>query len=51
VDLFVRCTNRVAIGMYEHFGYSVYRTVVGYYQSGPAGGKDEDAFGKSYYHS
>lgn len=44
VDLFVRTTNRVAIGMYEQFGYSVYRRVKGYYHSS---GKhdDEDAFG------
>lgn len=29
VDLFVRASNRVAIGMYESFGYSVYRRVLG----------------------
>lgn len=31
VDLFVRKSNSVAIGMYQKFGYSVYRTVLGYY--------------------
>jgi hypothetical protein len=39
--------NRVAIGMYERFGYSVYRRVEGYYHSGSAGSDEgeEDAFG------
>ncbi|KAG0243779.1 N(alpha)-acetyltransferase 20, NatB catalytic subunit [Actinomortierella wolfii] len=40
VDLFVRRSNRVAIDMYKRFGYSVYRTVVNYYQ----GDNVEDAF-------
>ncbi|KAJ3009629.1 UNVERIFIED_CONTAM: N(alpha)-acetyltransferase 20, NatB catalytic subunit [Siphonaria sp. JEL0065] len=31
VDLFVRASNSVAINMYKGFGYSVYRTVLGYY--------------------
>ena len=31
VDLFVRVSNKVAIGMYRKFGYSVYRSVLGYY--------------------
>ncbi|KAK9320695.1 acyl-CoA N-acyltransferase [Lipomyces orientalis] len=43
IDLFVRASNALAIGMYRNFGYSVYRRVVGYY-----GGDDtvdnEDAF-------
>jgi N-terminal acetyltransferase B complex catalytic subunit len=39
VDLFVRKSNEVAIGMYQGMGYSIYRTVVGYY-SGP----EEDAY-------
>lgn len=38
VDLFVRVSNSVAIGMYEKFGYSVFRRVIGYYSKG------EDAF-------
>mmetsp|Transcript_28724 Transcript_28724/g.39692 ORF Transcript_28724/g.39692 Transcript_28724/m.39692 type:complete len:175 (+) Transcript_28724:257-781(+) len=38
VDLFVRVSNAVAIGMYTKFGYSVYRRVLGYYSS------EEDAF-------
>jgi hypothetical protein len=47
VDLFVRKGNRVAIGMYEQFGYSVYRRVVGYYHSSGPGNihDDEDAYG------
>lgn len=47
VDLFVRMGNHVAIGMYERFGYSVYRRVVGYYHSGAMGSvkDDEDAYG------
>ncbi|KAJ3156347.1 N(alpha)-acetyltransferase 20, NatB catalytic subunit [Geranomyces variabilis] len=40
VDLFVRVSNKVAIGMYEKFGYSVYRRVLGYY----SGADSEDAF-------
>lgn len=31
VDLFVRSSNRLAINMYEQFGYSTYRRVLGYY--------------------
>jgi N-terminal acetyltransferase B complex catalytic subunit len=40
VDLFVRVSNDVAIGMYKRLGYTVYRRVLGYYSSGPA----EDGF-------
>jgi N-terminal acetyltransferase B complex catalytic subunit len=40
VDLFVRCSNKIAIGMYKSMGYSVYRRVLKYY-SGP---HEEDAF-------
>lgn len=43
VDLFVRQSNKVAIKMYEKFGYTVYRRVIDYY-SGSFG--DEDAYGK-----
>ena len=32
-DLFVRHSNSVAVLMYENFGYSVYRRVLGYYSS------------------
>lgn len=39
VDLFVRASNAVAIGMYETLGYTTYRRVIGYYSG------DEDAFG------
>mmetsp|Transcript_5188 Transcript_5188/g.12600 ORF Transcript_5188/g.12600 Transcript_5188/m.12600 type:complete len:174 (-) Transcript_5188:297-818(-) len=38
VDLYVRASNDVAIGMYKKLGYSVYRRVIGYYSG------EEDAF-------
>ncbi len=38
VDLFVRESNQMAIGLYERLGYSIYRRVVGYYSG------VEDAF-------
>lgn len=38
VDLFVRCSNAVAINMYHKFGYSEFRQVIGYYS------QEEDAF-------
>jgi len=47
VDLYVRCANLVAIGMYEGMGYSVYRRVREYYGTlgmGKGGRDDEDAF-------
>ncbi|KAI9849687.1 MAG: hypothetical protein M1837_002813 [Sclerophora amabilis] len=45
VDLFVRESNKVAIGMYRNMGYSVFRRVVGYYSDDPTGEADaEDAF-------
>jgi len=47
VDLYVRCNNAVAIGMYERMGYSVYRRVEEYYGSlgqGKGGRDEEDAF-------
>jgi N-terminal acetyltransferase B complex catalytic subunit len=37
VDLFVRASNKLAIDMYEKFGYVKYRRVLGYY-SGEGGG-------------
>ena len=40
VDLFVRMSNKSAVGMYEGMGYSVYRRVLDYYC-----GPDEDAYG------
>lgn len=40
VDLFVRCSNRIAIDMYERMGYRPYRRVLHYY-TGP---HPEDAF-------
>ena len=39
VDLFVRASNTLAIQMYEKFGYSTYRRVLGYY----SGDDPEDA--------
>lgn len=48
VDLYVRCTNKIAIDLYEGLGYSVYRRVREYYGSfglGPGGKDEEDAFG------
>ena len=39
VDLFVRASNQLAIGMYEKFGYVTYRRVLGYY----SGDDPEDA--------
>lgn len=38
VDLFVRKSNSLAIGMYRRMGYVVYRTVIKYYDG------DEDAY-------
>ncbi|CAM9634701.1 unnamed protein product [Phaeothamnion confervicola] len=38
VDLFVRVSNSVAIAMYNRFGYSIYRQVIGYYSG------EEDAY-------
>ncbi len=32
VDLYVRASNEVAIGMYKRFGYSIYRRVLNYYR-------------------
>ncbi|GAA5883388.1 hypothetical protein JCM16303_006724 [Sporobolomyces ruberrimus] len=43
VDLFVRESNDLAIGLYESLGYMVYRRVIGYYGGGPKE-PDEDAF-------
>lgn len=31
IDLFVKCTNKTAITLYEKLGYYVYRRVIGYY--------------------
>jgi N-terminal acetyltransferase B complex catalytic subunit len=48
VDLYVRCTNSIAIDLYEGLGYSVYRRVREYYGSlglGPGSKDEEDAFG------
>ncbi|CAD5122110.1 DgyrCDS10560 [Dimorphilus gyrociliatus] len=43
VDLFVRVSNKVAIKMYENFGYIVYRRVLSYYSGTPTEA-EEDAF-------
>jgi len=44
VDLFVRCSNSVAIKMYEGMDYSVYRRIREYYGGSIGGKDDEDAF-------
>lgn len=47
VDLYVRRSNDVAIGMYERMGYSVYRCVRDYYANlGPGMAGSEDAYGQ-----
>ena len=46
VDLFVRVSNTLAISMYEAFGYSIYRRIVGYYSGFNDG---EDAYGNINY--
>ncbi|SCU80116.1 LADA_0B05138g1_1 [Lachancea dasiensis] len=33
IDLFVKCNNTLALKLYEKLGYSVFRRVVGYYNS------------------
>lgn len=33
IDLFVKCDNLLALNLYEKIGYSVYRRVIGYYDS------------------
>ncbi|CDH48433.1 n-acetyltransferase 5 [Lichtheimia corymbifera JMRC:FSU:9682] len=40
VDLYVRVSNAVAVGMYRKFGYSVYQRVKNYY----TGATNEDAY-------
>ena len=47
IDLYVRASNSLAIGMYRKMGYSVYRRVVDYYNDDPTGQSktgSEDAF-------
>lgn len=34
IDLFVKTSNKLAINMYEKLGYTVYRRVIDYYNSG-----------------
>lgn len=33
IDLFVKCSNKTAITLYEKLGYSVFRRVIGYYDT------------------
>ena len=40
VDLYVRASNTVAVGLYEKLGYIIYRRVIGYYST--PGQPDED---------
>ncbi|KAL4491997.1 hypothetical protein ABPG72_008418 [Tetrahymena utriculariae] len=42
VDLFVRPSNKIAVGMYRALGYDVYQTVNKYYSS--QHGRSEDAY-------
>lgn len=45
MDLFVRSSNVVAVGMYVKLGYTVYRRVLGYYGPSSREANDgEDAF-------
>lgn len=41
VDLFVRSSNHLAIQMYQNFGYSTYRRVLGYYSGFGAEGSED----------
>mmetsp|Transcript_15903 Transcript_15903/g.28318 ORF Transcript_15903/g.28318 Transcript_15903/m.28318 type:complete len:88 (+) Transcript_15903:3-266(+) len=43
VDLYVRMSNTLAIGMYKKLGYTVYRQVINYYSAG-GGVAAEDAY-------
>ena len=40
VDLFVRPSNKIAVGFYKGLGYDVYRTVANYYSGGGESGED-----------
>ncbi|EGR27599.1 n-acetyltransferase 5, putative [Ichthyophthirius multifiliis] len=42
VDLFVRPSNNIAVGMYKALGYDIYQTVNKYYSS--QNGKSEDGY-------
>ncbi|KFY86754.1 hypothetical protein V500_07419 [Pseudogymnoascus sp. VKM F-4518 (FW-2643)] len=48
VDLYVRKSNEIAIGLYKGLGYSVFRRVLDYYSDDPSPGaeegKGEDAY-------
>ncbi|PVU87771.1 hypothetical protein BB561_006185 [Smittium simulii] len=44
VDLFVRPSNKIAVDMYQTFGYIVYRTITGYYWSTNSNIPPEDGF-------
>lgn len=43
VDLFVRPSNKIAVLMYQNFGYDIYQAVYQYYSN--SNGKCEDAYG------
>ena len=36
VDLFVRPSNKIAVGFYKMLGYDVFRSVAGYYSGSPS---------------
>ena len=43
VDLFVRPSNKIAVGFYKTLGYDVYRTITGYYGESD-GSPGEDSY-------
>lgn len=47
IDLFVRPSNALAVGLYQNLDYAVHRVVREYYQGGGPGGSDEDGYGES----
>ncbi|PWN22168.1 acyl-CoA N-acyltransferase [Microstroma glucosiphilum] len=44
IDLFVRPSNALAVGLYQSLDYAVHRVVKEYYQGGGPGGSDEDGY-------
>ncbi|CAO1613517.1 unnamed protein product [Sympodiomycopsis kandeliae] len=44
IDLFVRPSNSLAVGLYQGLQYSIYRRVKEYYAGGGVDGKDEDGY-------
>lgn len=46
IDLFVRPSNALAVGLYTGLEYSIYRRVKEYYAGGGPDGADEDGYGE-----